>query len=86
MGMTGQSAYNSFYIERLSVKETKPFLQRLWDSEWIPIRKIPDEEYIGMLNEKLIRVDAEIAVIDENICKLRESQVLNAEATEDTKR
>ena len=46
----------------------------------MPIRALPDEEYKEMLSEKLLSVDAEIALLDEKIEKLRE---LNSE--QDTK-
>ena len=38
----------------------------------MPIRALSDEQYKKMLSEKLLSVDAEIALLDEKIEKLRE--------------
>ena len=38
------------------------------------MKVLTDEEYGGMLREKLLRVEAEVAVIDEEIGRLREEE------------
>jgi len=46
---------------------------RSWmNSRFSPLKKMTDKEYSHMLSEKLLRVDADIALIDERIEKLRE--------------
>ncbi|KAG9253787.1 uncharacterized protein F5Z01DRAFT_656707 [Emericellopsis atlantica] len=46
---------------------------RSWmNSRFSPLKKMSDKEYTDMLSEKLLRVDADIALIDERIEKLRE--------------
>ena len=35
--------------------------------KWSPMKVLSDEEYERMLQEKLLRVEAEIAVLDEKI-------------------
>ena len=46
-------------------------LERLANSRWSPVKILSDEEYENMLQEKLLRVEAEIAVLDEHIENLR---------------
>jgi hypothetical protein len=43
-------------------------------SPWSPLQKLSDEEYVSMMQEKILRVDADIALIDDRIAKLREEQ------------
>ena len=47
-----------------------PFLQRLAKSRWSPIEVLSDDQYAGILSERLLAVEAEIAIIDEKIEKL----------------
>ena len=42
--------------------------------KWSPMKVLTDEEYESMLREKLLRVDAEIAIVDEDLGKLREEE------------
>jgi hypothetical protein len=37
------------------------------DSKWIPLRSLSDEDYKHVLSEKLLSIEAEIAVLDERI-------------------
>ncbi|KAI9148022.1 hypothetical protein HJFPF1_11843 [Paramyrothecium foliicola] len=40
-------------------------------SKWSPLKKITDQEYVDMMEEKILVVDADIALIDERIAVLR---------------
>lgn len=44
------------------------------NSKWVPWKKLSDDEYEGMLGERLLKVDAEIAILDESLQALREQQ------------
>lgn len=44
---------------------------RLMSSKWSLMKSISDEEYCDRLNEQLLRVDAEIAILDEDIETLK---------------
>jgi predicted house-cleaning noncanonical NTP pyrophosphatase (MazG superfamily) len=44
------------------------------DSKWSPIKVLTDTEYENMLREKLLKVNAEIALVDDNIEALRAQQ------------
>jgi hypothetical protein len=53
---------------------SKPLAQRMAESKWIPLRTLSDEEYRDMLGEKLLSVEAEIALLDDKIAELEKSR------------
>lgn len=44
------------------------------ESKWIPLRSLTDEDYRGMLREKLLGIEAEIALVDDRIQELEQSK------------
>lgn len=59
----------------------KPLMQRMADSKWIPLRTLSDQEYRGMLDEKLLSVEAEIALIDDKIQELEKNRPVPVSAS-----
>lgn len=53
-----------------SDEPSKSMTDRFLESSWSPVRRISDEEYRGRLDEQLIRIEADIALVDERIAKL----------------
>jgi hypothetical protein len=53
---------------------SRPLAQRMAESKWIPLRALSDEEYRDMLGEKLLSVEAEIALLDDKIAELEKSR------------
>ena len=48
--------------------------------KWSPMKKLSDEEYGNLLKERLLRIEADIALVDEELEKVRsEERVPNAE-------
>lgn len=43
-------------------------------SKWSPLRKMSDEEYENFMQEKMLKVEAEMALIDDKIAELREEE------------
>ena len=83
-GLLGQSIYNSLdaqHTKELQLAShdgkpaSSPFWRRVANSKWSPMKVLTDEEYEKMLRERLLRVNAEIVLVDENIEKLRVEQV-----------
>lgn len=76
LGYGGQSAFN--YVDNWQMEKaqtpSKPILQRMAESKWIPFRHLSDEEYRGMLSEKLLSIEAEIALLDEKIEDLKKTR------------
>ena len=50
------------------------FMDKVKSLRWTGLQKLSNEEYAEMLGEKLLRLDTEIALIDEKIEKLREEE------------
>ncbi len=44
------------------------------DSKWSPVTPLTDQQYEKLLQEKILKLDVEIAVIDEDIAALREAE------------
>ncbi|KAI1743599.1 hypothetical protein F4680DRAFT_408704 [Xylaria scruposa] len=44
------------------------------DSKWSPMQRLSDRDYMNKIEEKILRLDAEIAIIDDNIASLKSSQ------------
>ncbi|OQE27887.1 hypothetical protein PENSTE_c004G01230 [Penicillium steckii] len=83
LGYGGQSAFNRVDAWQMGRAQTpsKPLMQRMAESKWIPLRHLSDEEYRSMLNEKLLSVEAEIALLDEKIEQLESSRPVPEPAT-----
>jgi hypothetical protein len=45
-------------------------------SKWSPIKKIDNQQYELLMRDKLLHVDAELAVIEEDLTALRKEQAL----------
>lgn len=62
---------------RMATHETRPEVENNegWmGSRWSPLKKLTDEEYINMMSEKMLRFEADIALIDERIADLRAAE------------
>jgi hypothetical protein len=73
-GATGQVLYNRADAQQtskaLNASPTSP--RDSWlNSRWSPMKLLSDKEYEAMLQEKLLKVNAEIALVDESIESLR---------------
>ena len=83
-GFLGQTTYNALdgrHSEQVAAdiqeaaegkqKQAKRFWDRVADMKWSPLTALSDEDYGSMLKEKLVRVDAEIALLDEEVERLK---------------
>lgn len=48
-------------------------------SKWSPLQPLSDQEYEDRLREKMLRFDAEIAMIDDKIAALKEAKRVDRE-------
>lgn len=84
-GFGGQHAYN--YLDQRNSEAVRKqavmkeegkvddnWLRRIAKSKWSPMSILTDEKYEKMLNEKLLSVEAEIALIDERMEEFRKKQ------------
>jgi hypothetical protein len=78
-GLVGQSIYNLADARHSEMQQSDLDASRkqstwgnLLNSRWSPVKALSDKEYKRMLEEKLLRLNAEIALIDEDIAKLKE--------------
>lgn len=75
LGAGGQGIVNSVEARRSrethgdssEPAEAKPgFIAR-----WSPLKPLSDEKYLAILQDKVLRVDAEVALIDEEVQRLK---------------
>ncbi|KAI0395341.1 hypothetical protein F5Y17DRAFT_457078 [Xylariaceae sp. FL0594] len=64
----------SSFVSQLSQPSGSKENKTSWlDSKWSPMRRLTDKDYIHLLEEKILRLDAEIAIIDESIASIKGS-------------
>ena len=73
-GAANQAIYNRSAAQNANLPQTAPNGREKFswmNSKWSPMKVLSDAEYEKMLQEKLLRVNAEIALVDESIEALR---------------
>ncbi|KAL1954605.1 hypothetical protein VTO42DRAFT_900 [Malbranchea cinnamomea] len=76
LGYVGQKSYatiDGWHTQR-QLQSAKPWTQQLSESNWVPFKVLSDEQYKEMLSDKLLSVEAEIALIDEKIQALKDAE------------
>jgi len=71
-GFAGQAIYNHWSAPREVVESTEP-KRGFWQS-LIPMKHLTNEQYAEMLKERLLKVEVEIAVLDDKIAALKKGQ------------
>ncbi|KAF8243239.1 hypothetical protein K440DRAFT_613834 [Wilcoxina mikolae CBS 423.85] len=88
LGIGGQYAYNVadqrhtqevLGSSHMPEEKGASFTDRAFRSKWNPIKKLTDEEYGAMLNGKLLAIEAELAITNEEIEKLERQRSSEAE-------
>jgi hypothetical protein len=64
---------DAWQLEQANVV-SKPILQRMADSKWIPLKSISDGDYRAVLADKALGIETEMALIDEKIEELQKSK------------
>lgn len=89
-GLAGQFTYNrlddahtqSVLFEAAVAAQAQPlpsFWTRLAANKYIPVKALTNAEYESMLRDRLLAVEAEIALVDEKIERLRVQGVQSEE-------
>ncbi|OLN85703.1 hypothetical protein CCHL11_08294 [Colletotrichum chlorophyti] len=81
VGGTGQAILNGVQGKSSEPAEEKT---SILSSSWSPLRKLTDNEYREMIDEKMLKIDAEIALIDEKIVELRAAKVLDPSTSQES--
>lgn len=83
-GFGGQYIFNMLDKSHTAAANAEPrpnFWQRAAKSKWTPFTVLSDAEYQTMLEEKMFKVDVELALIDDRIKALREQAAAIAAIT-----
>lgn len=79
-GAAGQYIHNRYTAPR-DVQPRENFWKRISEKSWTPFKVLTNEEYTEMLRGRMLKIDVEIALLDDKIAALKEQQ-LSAEAKE----
>lgn len=50
-----------------NIAESPSIMERILASKWLPMKRLSDEEYRDILRNKLVRVESDISLLDEDI-------------------
>jgi len=77
-GFIGQRGYNSLDAshtacmgQSLPAEPVRPLINRIAGSSWSPMKFLSDDDYAILLRERLLKIEAEIALIDNDIWQLK---------------
>ncbi|OAQ62400.1 beta-ketoacyl synthase [Pochonia chlamydosporia 170] len=73
VGAGGQAIANSAFASQASKNNDGSS----WLSKLSPLKRLTDEEYIDMMKEKILKVDVDIALIDDRIAELKAADKAN---------
>jgi hypothetical protein len=84
VSFAGQAGYNMISpAQQTQSSPRRPIMQQLIESKWVPLRSLSDQQYEEMLQQKLLKVDVEISMIDEKIATLKAAEDLPHIGTRD---
>ncbi|KAK4505165.1 hypothetical protein PRZ48_003128 [Zasmidium cellare] len=72
-GAAGQAIYNKYTAPR-DAQPRENFWKRMSEKSWTPFKVLTNEEYSEMLQERMLKLDVEIAVLDDKVAALKEQQ------------
>lgn len=67
LGGTGQAMFNWIEPRKAPGKDGRDWLR----SDWSPLKRLTDDEYRELIGNKKLRLEVEIALIDDKIAALR---------------
>ena len=83
-GFLGQTVSNSYDKNDLPASDEPQlnFWQRFASLKWMPVTVLKDGEYEDMLRERQLKLEAEIALVDERIeaLKVQHAQALSKDS------
>ncbi|KAF2767734.1 hypothetical protein EJ03DRAFT_328926 [Teratosphaeria nubilosa] len=73
---SGQLAYNTISVRTQSDQQlpTESFWKHIASKSWSPVKVMSDQEYAELLKEKMLKVDVDIAILDDKIAALKRQQ------------
>jgi hypothetical protein len=90
VGISGQGVYGDVerWVRRRrdSPQLTEPMWKRVMRSKWSPMKLMSDDEYAEHISKQLLKREADIALLDDQIKKLKESQSSTDSRPQDPKR
>lgn len=75
-GFVAQTTSNRILARNadVDVRPQTGFWKRMSEKAWSPVTVMGDEEYAELLRRKLMRLDVEIAILDDRIAAVKKEQ------------
>lgn len=74
VGLATQASYDMLY-NHYSVKlEKPPFLERISNSRWMPLKSLPDREYEDILQNRIDKLEMEISSVESQLTALHQQK------------
>lgn len=77
-GTGGQIVANRMAARKPKVQDEN---DETFFTRWTPLKKLTDQEYRDMMSEKMLRIDADIALIDDRVAELRKQAEEEAQSS-----
>ncbi|KAM0352456.1 hypothetical protein ACHAPU_002123 [Fusarium lateritium] len=81
VGAGGQIIANRMAARKPKVQDEN---DETFFTRWTPLKKLTDQEYRDMMAEKMLRIDADIALIDDRVVELRKQAEEEAQSSPST--
>ncbi|KAF5000730.1 hypothetical protein FGRMN_1571 [Fusarium graminum] len=81
VGAGGQIIANRIAARKPKVQDEN---DETFFTRWTPLKKLTDQEYRDMMSEKMLRIDADIALIDDRVVELRKQAEEEAQSSSST--
>lgn len=74
IGIFGQVGASTLAVSDEATRDQRPIFDRLSDSAWWPIKRVPDADYRQELLQQVDAIDAQILTIDDRISALKQER------------
>lgn len=74
LGAGGQAVVNWRDARAANAPQATPKPSSGFWAKWNPLKRLSDQDYVDILEERLLRVEVDIALMDDRIRDLRESE------------
>ena len=70
-----QLGYDTMYKKYSRAPDTTPFLERLSRHPYMPLKRLPDDEYESILTGRITKLETEISIVEGQIDSLKNQKV-----------
>lgn len=76
LSVTTQLGYDFLYNRYAKDPDLTPFLERVSNSRWMPLKSVPDDEYESIIQGRINKLGDEISSVEGQIAALQQRKAL----------